>query len=351
MDTPILIYCADGNKRYATMAQQHGWLYGSQIVGKTFYYNPVFVDQNWKNPQPDLYFKAIRRLKPYSATVIDIENNTTYKEALRWAEIIAPYVNDIIFIPKVDIIADLPRVVKQTPTRLGYSVPTKYAGTDVPFDAFIDAHIGIHLLGGSPTAQFKLWQYAGKSVTSLDNNYIHKTGTWGVYWGRYTPIWRKDIKFNGDMPYHIFRHNLVNMWAAFNGVHVGLRYGSSDDIQHVKRIANQYKNELGFVNRAALETAIRKHQLWVAYDNGGAILGFANWHARRDGWHTVYEIAVDKNYTGQGIGSALLNAVPSPKQLSVTQDNSARLFYESNGIHIAYEKRGKKRPLYFMRSR
>lgn len=119
-----------------------------------------------------------------------------------------------------------------------------------------------------------------------------------------------------------------------------------DDIPAIKQIANQYKNELGFVNRAALIESVSRRELFVAtLRPHNDVVGFVNWHARRDGWHTIYELAVHRDYVGRGIGRALLYAVPTPTRLKCTADNPANEFYEGAGMALVRTEQGRKRAL------
>jgi GNAT superfamily N-acetyltransferase len=125
-----------------------------------------------------------------------------------------------------------------------------------------------------------------------------------------------------------------------------IRHASLEDIPAIKRIAYQYRQELGFVNRAALGEAVTRRELYVCELPDGAIAGFVRWHARRDGWHTIYEIAVDKDHAGRGIGRALLYAVPTPIRLKCTVDNEAgNRFYAGAGLVLAATEPGRKRAL------
>ena len=118
------------------------------------------------------------------------------------------------------------------------------------------------------------------------------------------------------------------------------------DIAAIKRIAYQYRAELGFVNRAALFEAAGRRELYVCELPDGEIGGFVNWHARRDGWHTIYEIATAQEYAGCGIGRALLYSVPTPTRLKCTTDNDrANRFYEAAGMTLTRTEQGKKRML------
>lgn len=130
----------------------------------------------------------------------------------------------------------------------------------------------------------------------------------------------------------------VDWWAV--------RYARPEDIPAIKRIAYQHRAELGFVNRAALLAATARREVFVAELPDGAIAGFVNWHARRDGWHTIYEIAVAREYAGRGIGRALLYAVPTPTRLKCTADNEVgNRFYAGAGMTLVATESGRKRAL------
>ena len=52
MAIPEIIYCADGNERFARIAIDAGFTFGAQLPN-TVYYPPEFTDQNWKAPNLD----------------------------------------------------------------------------------------------------------------------------------------------------------------------------------------------------------------------------------------------------------------------------------------------------------
>lgn len=118
-----LIYCADGNPRFAEIAIQAGFLYGAQLP-KKIYFDPYFVDQDFKRPNFQRYMEAIQRYRPYMASVLDWMRPEQLPEVMGWAESIAPFIKVLMIVPKVrGGIADLPRVIAGRPVRLGYSVP------------------------------------------------------------------------------------------------------------------------------------------------------------------------------------------------------------------------------------
>jgi hypothetical protein len=162
-----LIYCANGNKRYAEIAKENKWLYGTQAT-KTFYLSPDFTDFDPKKP-PTLkqYLDVIAREKPRFATVLDWDKNVGFNKVMEWAESIAPFVETVIIIPKiVNTVHMIPNNIGGKHVRLGYSVPTRHGLTLVLYHEFKGRDV--HLLGGSPQSQLKLSNYL--YVTSLDCN-------------------------------------------------------------------------------------------------------------------------------------------------------------------------------------
>lgn len=124
-----------------------------------------------------------------------------------------------------------------------------------------------------------------------------------------------------------------------------IRYGTETDGDTCQRIARQYPSALPFISRAQLRQSLAKRELLVA-DYDGQTVGFVRFHARRDGWQTVYDLAVHRDYSGRGIGRALLYAVPAPIRLKCTLDNTvANRFYGNAGMQLAGVEQGRKRPL------
>lgn len=124
-----------------------------------------------------------------------------------------------------------------------------------------------------------------------------------------------------------------------------IRLASEHDLTDIKRIANQNREFIGFVMKVALMEAIQKKSLLV-FDNSTGVVGFVHYHPRKDGWHTVHELAVSKSIQCQGIGQQLFDSVPLPIRLKTTEDNvNALKFYAKNGMNIVGIENGKKRKL------
>lgn len=208
-----LIFCADGNQRFAEIAIGAGFTYGAQLP-RTVYFTPQFVDQNWKAPNLERYVQAVAKWRPRMATVLDWERREQLPEILAWAETIAAYTETVIIIPKVvSGIHLLPRAIGGKPIRLGYSVPTKFSGTPVALSEFVGWPT--HLLGGSPKRQIYLSAFL--NVISADGNYAQMMAT------RYNEFWNGQKwqelsdygKVEKDAPYEAFRRsceNIMRMW-------------------------------------------------------------------------------------------------------------------------------------------
>lgn len=123
------------------------------------------------------------------------------------------------------------------------------------------------------------------------------------------------------------------------------RLGNEDDIKPIKKITNQLRKELPFVMNVVLMDAISKDELYVA-DRNGIIIGFIHFHKRKDGWNTIHEIGVLKEYQGTGVGKKLFNMTPKPRRLKTTVDNiKANEFYKRQGLKLIGQEQGKIRLL------
>ena len=214
-----LIYCAGGNKRFAQIAIDHGFLYGAQLP-RTVYHPLHMADQDWKRPNRAAYMAALAKHRPRLATVLDLERSDQLDEVLSWAEEAAQYVQCVMLIPKVfGIIPSLPRRIGGADVRLGYSVPTKFGGTELPVWEF--AGWPVHLLGGAPHAQMHLTHYL--PVVSTDGNYaMLKASKFCEFW---TPRgWRSmgsvGVTGQRDAMYEAFRRSCENIMQAWKRVRV-----------------------------------------------------------------------------------------------------------------------------------
>jgi hypothetical protein len=218
--TPILIYCGNGNPRFATIAVEAGYRYGCQLPGTVMKDATLdFADQDWKSPDRTAYMKSLAQHKPRVASVLDWEHDEQLNEVLGWAEDAAQYVSEgVIIIPKViNEVHRIPKSVGGKRIILGYSVPTKFGATNVPCWEF--AGWPVHLLGGSPHRQMREWMYMScmADVVSVDGNMTQKMAINRCqYWC--TPKykgdhWRKLTmeECSADAMYEAFRRSCENV--------------------------------------------------------------------------------------------------------------------------------------------
>lgn len=123
-----------------------------------------------------------------------------------------------------------------------------------------------------------------------------------------------------------------------------IRYATTVDIDDCQRIARQHADMLPFVRRDSLQRGVDKRELFVA-ECDGLVIGFCSWHARKDGWSKVYDLAVERKSQGYGVGRMLLHAAPCPVTLKCTVDNPANAFYLSAGFRQVGTEKGLHRDL------
>jgi hypothetical protein len=222
---PTLIYCADGNARLAQIAIDAGFRYGAQLPN-TIYHPPYFVDQDWRAPDRQAYMAALAEYRPAMASVLDLEREEQLSEVLSWAEEAAQFVQRVVIIPKAfGVISHLPGRIGDAGVVLGYSVPTRFAGTQVPVWEFWGWPV--HLLGGAPQTQMMLACYL--NVVSVDGNYAAKMALlFGQFWtqgdarranNRYWPrLDEVGDPVDDDVPYEAFRRSCQNIMAAWRSL-------------------------------------------------------------------------------------------------------------------------------------
>ncbi|MBV7504552.1 GNAT family N-acetyltransferase [Bacillus sp. sid0103] len=110
-------------------------------------------------------------------------------------------------------------------------------------------------------------------------------------------------------------------------------------------VPNEYINDLTYEKRAGLwEQIIPNGQVFVAEDDNGHIVGFANGGPERTGEYPkyageMYAIYILQDFQKQGLGEQLIKAVVADllnqnihsMLVWVFQDNTSRYFYEKMG--------------------
>lgn len=137
-----------------------------------------------------------------------------------------------------------------------------------------------------------------------------------------------------------------------SGNSLTVRLASPSDLPHVKRLADAHRHELGFVLLPSLREQIERGQLLVALDED-ELVGFVDYHRRRDGQITLYHIVVAPKSRRQGAGRALLATLEGVAHaancrqilLKCPVDLPANEFYRHYGFHLEDTLNGRKRPL------
>lgn len=126
-----------------------------------------------------------------------------------------------------------------------------------------------------------------------------------------------------------------------------IRYTREEDISIISKLNREFIYEIGYIPIPSLrERILQKESIVLVRDEN--IIGFANFHLRKDGIITIYEIAIKKEYQSRGNGKKLieyiLNNIGPYIQLKCPVDNSSNKFYNKIGKFICCEE-GKKRRL------
>lgn len=227
--TPLLIYCAGKNARFERAALDAGYRLGVQLPNALYHPPAFFADQDWRKPNRETYMRALSEHRPEMATVLDLERHDQLGEVLAWAEEAAQHARRVVIIPKAHgVIRRLPRRVGAADVVLGYSVPTRHGGTAVWPDEF--RGWPIHLLGGSPHAQMRLWSRLRgiAEVVSADGNMSNKMSHAGRFWcaekgpkGHWRNLREIGVDLEHDNNLEAFQRSCVNIVAAWTELHQG----------------------------------------------------------------------------------------------------------------------------------
>lgn len=178
-----------GRPDLTTIAAEYGWLRGSRLddVGR-YEKRDVeldFIDLHWEDPKPEELLEAAMRHRPKYAIAGDYDGQN-YDEINERAAQLRQYAENVIVVPHE------PGEVNRVPdwAIVGYSTPTKYAGTDAPVWEYYDRDV--HILGGKVDQVQELYGYLGDEIVSIDMNSYHRAATeFAKWWGKSSPSWNK----------------------------------------------------------------------------------------------------------------------------------------------------------------
>lgn len=137
-----------------------------------------------------------------------------------------------------------------------------------------------------------------------------------------------------------------------SGNRITIRKAKLTDIDAIKQIADAHRRELGFVRRPSLIESINRQEVFVA-QNGDGLVGFMEFHHRRDLQTTLYNVAVNADSRREHIGRSLMQrlekeAIEKGKSiilLKCPEELPSNSFYERLDYTLARTDTGKARRL------
>jgi len=136
-------------------------------------------------------------------------------------------------------------------------------------------------------------------------------------------------------------------------VNVLVRMAEMVDLGKIKEIADEFRDELGFVYEAELIRGVRDRSVIVA-EVDGQVVGFNYFRCRKDRKAVIYAIAVTSQFQRRGIGRLLLRKfIEIARQRGCVEVElkcpavslGANLFYKRCGFKFCGIVDGKKQKL------
>jgi hypothetical protein len=217
------------------LAVMAGWEYGicsaneicryAENSSSKYPHAPVFVDNPYERYDHETHLAEVKKYHPRYATVRDMMTQEqcaeadieyfSFEQILDWGEELREYTDNVILIPKYDVLDKIPDHFM-----LGYSIPTSYGGTPIDIKRFKGRRV--HLLGGSPNKQIAYLSHIPDSVVSLDNNYIQHAAAKGRMWltnGMFVSLRELGLRDKGIPPEEIGfgrLNNVMNICLAIS---------------------------------------------------------------------------------------------------------------------------------------
>ncbi len=170
---------ASHSKKVQNIAINQGWIPSARYTNlrdiKT-YKKIGFIDIDFKNYSFERHLEAVEKHRPHLTVARDIFNLDELSAILEEAEQLNKYADKVIIVPKDIRFAGKIEDLIPKHFILGYSVPTKYGGTELdPYEFKRPTH----LLGGRPDVQRKLAEKI--NVYSFDCNRFTLDAGFGDY--------------------------------------------------------------------------------------------------------------------------------------------------------------------------
>jgi GNAT superfamily N-acetyltransferase len=186
-DSPTLI--TTGRRDLTKIAGRYGFLRGARLDHLGHYEAnnvPVdFIDLHWEEPDVEGLMKAAERHRPQYIIAGDYDGDNI-EEINERGDYLREYAENVIIVPHE------PGEVEKVPewAIVGYSTPTKYAGTDAPIWEYTGRDV--HILGGKIGQIQEIYAHLANSVVSIDSNSWHRGATsFAKWWGQSRPSWNK----------------------------------------------------------------------------------------------------------------------------------------------------------------
>lgn len=160
------------------IALSHGWCTGARYTNLRDvrrFDSLGFLDIEWKRYDFHRHLRAAIATKPFMTVAQDIEDITEFNKIIDQAFKLLEYSSHVIIVPKDVRLSEKMHMIPRD-FLLGYSVPTRYAGTSIEPIAFDRP---VHLLGGRPDVQRQLGDQM--QVASIDGNRFTLDAKFGDY--------------------------------------------------------------------------------------------------------------------------------------------------------------------------
>ena len=176
-----VIYCSGSNERLMRIAHDAGYMLGIRSDYLDYGFPISFVDIHYRQPDFTTHMEVVKKLHPKYATVPDLSevevSEADIARAVFQAEQLALYCEIPLIVPKLS--GQIPLIPAKY--AIAYSIPTSYGGAK--YGLWKLAGRRVHLLGGSPHEQMKLYRYAPECVQSVDGNMAQKMAVqFAKYW-------------------------------------------------------------------------------------------------------------------------------------------------------------------------
>lgn len=176
-NTKVLMHVAH-SKKVSSIALEYGWFPGARYTNMRDvrdFEEIGLVDINWKQYDFEKHLNAVSMLKPLFTVARDIEDIHELDDILYQADKLLQHSTFVIIVPKDTRLIDIDTIIPPQ-YLLGYSVPTRYGGTEIPKESFKRP---VHLLGGRPDVQRNLANFM--PVVSFDCNRFTLDASFGDY--------------------------------------------------------------------------------------------------------------------------------------------------------------------------